>query len=161
MTQRVLTITVLVVALVVLWRYWPSDERRIQQLVQSIADALEPAAAETDLSRVARLGPLARGLAADVVVEGPTPAQGRDQVMAAALHVGRVAPTLSIVVRDIDVTVGPARTSATAIVTLAMSGTPDGAAGDWGDITELELNLTRRDDVWLVTRVAPVVVLRR
>lgn len=161
MTQRVLTIAVLVVALVVLWRYWPGDERRIQQLVQSMAAALEPAAGETDLSRVARLAPLAQGLAADVVVEGPTPTQGRDQVMAAALHAGRVAPQLSIVVRDIDVTVGAERTSATAIVTVAMTGTPGDASGTWRDITELELNLTRRDDVWLVTRVAPVVVLRR
>jgi hypothetical protein len=42
-----------------------------------------------------------------------------------------------------------------------LSGTPDATTGDWRDITELELTLSRHDDVWLVTRVAPVVVLRR
>lgn len=159
--QRFLTITVLLVALVALWRYWPSDERRIQQLVQTMADALEPAAAETDLSRVARLAPLARGLAPDVVVDGAISAQGRDQVMAAALQVGRIAPGLSVVVRDIDVTVEPSRVAAAAIVTVAVSGAPDTTTSDWGDVTELELTLSRHDDVWLVTRVAPVVVLRR
>lgn len=160
MTQRIVTVTVLLVALVALWRYWPSDERRIQLLVQDMAAALQPAPAETDIARVGRLAPLARGLATDIVVEGPTPAHGRQQVMAVAMQVGRVAPQLSIVVRDVEVRVEPARTTATALVTVAITGVGAGTTGAWDDITELQLDLARHDDVWLVTRVAPVAALR-
>lgn len=161
MTQRIVTVTVLVVTLVALWQYWPSDERRIQHLVQEMAGALQPATGETDLARVGRLAPLGRGLTADIVVEGPAPARGREQVMAVAMQLERVAPQLSIVVRDVEVRVEPARTAATALVTVAITGVTPGTSGGWDDITELQLDLTRHDDVWMVTRVAPVAVLRK
>jgi len=161
MTRRLFTVTVLVVALVTLWRFWPSDERRIQQLVQGMAAALQRVTDETDLARLARLAPLARGLAADVVIEGPSLARGREQVMAAAMQLGRGAPQLSIVVRNVEVTVDPARTAATALVTMAITGVTSGTTDTWRDITELQLDLTRHDDVWLVTRVAPVAALRK
>jgi hypothetical protein len=93
------------------------------------------------------------------VVEGPTPARGRDQVMAVAMQGGRAAPSLSIVVRDVDVQVEPGRATATALVTVAISGV-SGATGGWDDITELQLDLARHSDVWTVTRVAPVAALR-
>jgi len=157
MTQRIVTVTVLVVALVALWRYWPSDERQIQRHVQEMAGAVQPGADETDIARMGRLAPLARALSADVVVEGPTPARGRDQVMAIAMQGGRAAPRLSIVVRDVDIQVEPGRATATALVTVAISG---GTTGGWDDITELQLDLARHDDVWTVTRVAPVAALR-
>lgn len=160
MTQRVVTVSVLVVALIALWRYWPSDERRIQLLVQQMATALQPAPEETDIARATRLAPLARGLSPGIVVEGPTPVRGRDQVLAAAMQAGRIAPTLSIVVRDIDVRVEPGSTTATALVTVAIGGVPSGGSDGWGDISEVQLDLTRQNDVWLVRRVAPVTVLR-
>ena len=160
MTQRIVTVTVLVVALVALWRYWPSDERRIQGLVQELTAALQPGADETDITRVGRLAPLARGLAPDILVEGPAPLRGRDQVMAAAMQAGRLAPRLAIVVRDVEVTVEPARATATALVIVAITAEATGAAGAWDDINELRLDLARVNDVWLVTRVAPIAALR-
>ena len=129
MTQRIVTVTVLVVALVALWRYWPSDERQIQRLVQEMAGAVQPGADETDIARLGRLAPLAHALSADVVVEGPTPARGRDQVMAVAMQGGRAAPRLSIVVRDVDIQVEPGRATATALVTVAISGGTTGRLG--------------------------------
>jgi hypothetical protein len=156
MTQRIVTVSVLVVALVALWRYWPSDEQRIQRLVQEIAAALQPAADETDAARIGRLAPLARGLSTDVRVEGPTPLSGREQVMAAAMQAGRIAQELAIVVRDVEVVVEPSRTTATALVTVAVTG----GTGAWDDITEVQLELARHDEVWTVTRVAPVAALR-
>jgi hypothetical protein len=161
MTQRIVTVAVLLVALVALWRYWPSDERRIQQLVQEMAAALPPVAGETDTARVGRLAPLARGLATAIVVEGPAPVQGRELVMAAAMQLGRVAPELSIVVRDAEISVEPNRSKATALLAIAIGGVSADNRGTWDDITELQLDLTRQDDVWLVTRVAPVAALRR
>ena len=161
MTRRIITVTVLVAALVTLWQFWPSDERRIQQLVQGMAGALQRVSDETDLGRLGRLAPMARGLAADVVVEGPLVARGREQVMAVAMQLGRVAPHLSIVVRNVEVTVDPARTAATALVTVAITGVTSGTTDTWKDISELQLDLSRHDDVWLVTRVAPVVALRK
>jgi len=160
MTQRIATVTVLVLALVVLWRFWPSDERRIQQLVQEMADALQPGAGESDLARVGRLAPLARALADDVVVDGPASARGRDQVMAAAMRAGRVTPQLTVIVRDVDVRVDPGRTTATALVTVSIAGVSDGAGGSWADITELQFDLRRHEDVWTVARVAPAPALR-
>ena len=160
MTQRIVTVSVLVVALVALWRYWPSDEQRIQRLVQEIAAALQPAPDETDVARLGRLAPLARGLSTDIRVEGPTPLRGREQVMAAAMQAGRIAQRLAIVVRDVEISVEPSRTTATAIVTVDVSGADSGATGAWNDITEVQLDLARHDEVWTVTRVAPVVTLR-
>lgn len=160
MTQRVVTVSVLVMALVALWQYWPSDERRIQLLVQQMATALQPAPEETDSARATRLAPLTRGISPDIVVEGPTPVRGREHVLAAAMQAGRLAPELSIVVRDIDVRVEPGSTTATALVTVAIGGVTSAGSGGWDDISELQLDLTRQDDVWLVSRVAPVAVLR-
>ena len=160
MKQRIVTVSVLVVALVTLWRYWPSDEQRIQRLVQEIAVALRPAADETDVARIGRLAPLARGLSTDIRVEGPTTLSGREQVMAAAMQAGRVAQRLAIVVRDIEISVASSRMTATALVTVAVTGADSVATGAWDDITELQLDLTRQNDVWLVRRVAPVAALR-
>jgi hypothetical protein len=157
MTQRIVTVAVLLVALVALWRYWPSDERQIQRLVQELTAALQPDGSETDLARVGRLAPLARTLSPDILVEGPTPLRGREQVMAAAMQAGRAAAGLAIVVRDVEVRVEPSRTTATALVIVAITATD---AGDWTDITDLQLDLTRVNDAWLVTRVAPVPALR-
>jgi len=157
MTQRIVTVAVLVVALVALWRFWPSDERQIQRLVQELTAALEPEGHETDLARAGRLAPLARALSSDILIEGPTLLRGRDQVMAAAMQAGRAAPGLAIVVRDVEVRVEPSRTTATALVIVAITATD---AGDWTDITDLQLDLTRVNDAWLVTRVAPVAALR-
>jgi len=160
MTQRIVTVTVLALALVVLWRFWPRDERRIQQLVQEMADALQPGAGESDLARVGRLAPLARALADDVVVDGPASARGRDQVMAVAMQAGRVTPQLTVIVRDVDVRVEPGRTAATALVTVSIAGVSDGTGNSWDDITELQFDLRRHEDVWTVARVAPAPALR-
>jgi hypothetical protein len=159
--RRILTVTLLVLALVTLWQFWPSDERRIQQLVQDMAGALQHVTGETDLARLGRVAPLARGLASNVVVEGPWLARGRDQAMTAARQLEREAPQLSIVVRSIDVTVDPARTAATAVVTVAITGVTSRNSGNWNDVSELQLDLTRHDDVWLITRVAPVAALHK
>ena len=161
MTRRIFTVTVLLAVLFTLWRFWPSDERRIRDLVQGMASALPPVTDETDLTHLGHLAPLARGLATDVVVEGPWLAHGRQQVMAGAMQVGQLAPQLSIVVRNVKVTVDPARTAAKALVTVAITGVTSGTTDPWKDISELQLDLTRHDDIWLVTRVAPVVVLRK
>jgi len=157
MTQRIVTVTLLIVALMALWRYWPSDERQIQRLVQELTAALQPEGNETDLARVGRLAPLARTLSPDILIDGPTTLRGRDQVTAAAMEAGRAAPGLAIVVRDVEVRVEPSRTTATALVIVAITATD---AGDWDDFTELQLDLTRANDAWLVTRVAPVAAPR-
>ena len=161
MTRRIFTVTVLLATLFTIWRFWPSDERRIRQLVQGMASAVTAVTGETDMTHLGRLAPLARGLATDVVVEGPWLAIGREQVMAAAAQMGRMAPQLSIVVRNVEVTVDPTRTAAKALVTVAITGATSATADRWNDISELQLDLTRHDDIWLVTRVAPVVVVQK
>ena len=120
--------------------------------------ALEPTADETDVARIGRLAPLARGLSTDIRVEGPTTLSGREQVMAAAIQAGRVAQRLAIVVRDIEISVASSRRTATALAIPLPS--PAGISGAWDDITEFQLDLTRQNDVWLVSRVAPVAALR-
>ena len=62
MTRRIVTVTVLLATLFAIWRYWPSDERRIRQLVQGMAGAVPAVTGETDMTRIGRLAPLARGL---------------------------------------------------------------------------------------------------
>ena len=161
MTQRVITVSILLVALVAIWQIWPSDERRIRRIVHELAAAVEPGAGESDLARAARLAPLSRHLASDVVVDGPAPLQGRDQVLGAALQMSRAAAGVSLRVHGVAVAVEPSRDTAVTTLGVTVTGGDAGRGETWRDLAELRLELARRDDVWQVTRVAPVTALAR
>lgn len=161
MRYRVITVSILLVALVAIWQVWPSDERRIRRIVDELAAAIEPEAGEGDLARVARLAPLSRHLAADVVVDGPAPLQGRDQVLGAAMQLGRAAAGVSVRVHGVAVAVEPSRETAVTTMGVTVTGRGAGQSELLRDVAELRMELARRDDVWLVTRVAPVAALAR
>lgn len=160
MTRRAVTMAVLVAALFAIWHIWPSDERRIRRLVDELAQALQPADGEPELARAARLAPLSRHLADDVVVEAPSLLTGRDQVLAAALQASRVAG-LSLRVHGVQVMVERSRATATTTMGVTISGTNPATAQTWREISEVRLELARRDDEWIVTRIAPVAALVR
>jgi hypothetical protein len=166
MKARVVVFMLGLAILVTTWQLWPSDERRIRRIVYEMGEVFDGRPAASDLERVARMAPFARGLASDVVVEG-LPVQGvpegeairgRDVVVAAAMTVLRQMPELVVSVTRVDVRVKPGTAKATVTAGLSISGAA-GRDEAWRDIRELKLDLVRESDVWLITHFAPVRVL--
>lgn len=165
MKARVIVFAIGLALLAGIWLRWPSDERRIRALVGEIAGTFDGRDPGSELERVARLAPLARALAPDVVVDGlspddPVAVTGRDAVLGAAAGALRLVPDLTIQVEHVAVKVAPGSAEASAIAALIVSSTR-GEAGEWRDIREVQLELSRREDQWLVTRVTPVQALQR
>jgi hypothetical protein len=166
MNARVVVFSLGLAMLLATWQLWPSDERRIRKLVYEMGEVFDGRPTATDLERAARLAPLARVLASDVVVDelpaegvvDGTAIHGRDVVVAAAMAGLRQMPDLVVSVTSVDVRVGPGTPKATATAALSISGGV-GPGGAWRDVRELKLDLVRESDVWLVTHVAPVRVL--
>lgn len=154
--------------LVGIWQVWPSDQRRIRSLVAGIAGAFDGRTAANELERAARLAPLARALAPDVVVDGlaadgrvaDAALAGREAVIGAAAGALRLVPDLTIRVEDVVVTVAPQASRASAIAGIVVSGAA-GDAGGWRDVREVRFELSRHEDGWLVTRVTPIQALQR
>jgi hypothetical protein len=168
MRSRVIVFVVGLALLVGIWQRWPSDQRRIKALVGEIAGAFDGRTVANELERAARLAPLARVLAPDVVVDGfaadgrvaDAALAGRDAVIGAAAGALRLAPDLTIRVEDVVVTVAPRASQASAIAGIVVSSAA-GDAGGWRDIREVQFELSRREDHWLVTRVTPIQALQR
>jgi hypothetical protein len=168
MKSRVIVFAVGLAMLIGIWQRWPSDERRIRRLVGEVAGTFDGRAAAGDLERAARLAPLGRTLAPDVVVDGISPdgsladavLSGREAVIGAAAGALRLAPDLHVSVEDVVVTVLPRASQATAIAGIVVSS-GGGSVGGWRDIREVQFELARHEDTWLVTRVTPIQTLRR
>jgi hypothetical protein len=167
MKSRVIVFAVGLALLLGIWQRWPSDERRIRRVVGEIAGPFDGRAAASDLERAARLAPLLRVLAPDVVVDGIAPdgrladaaLSGRDAVVAAAVGALRLAPELNVSIEDVLVTVMPRASQATAVAGILISGR--GGEVMWQDVREVQFELARHEDSWLVTRVTPIQALRR
>jgi hypothetical protein len=168
MRSRLVVFAVGLALLVGIWQRWPSDQRRIKALVGEIAGAFDGRAAANELERAARLAPLARALAPDVVVDGFAPdgrvadaaLEGREAVIGAAAGALRLVPDLTIRVEDVIVTVAPRAAQASAIAGIVVSSAV-GDAGGWRDVREVQFELSRHEDHWLVTRVTPIQSLQR
>jgi hypothetical protein len=167
MKARALLFALGLAILITAWQVWPSDERRIRRLVHELGDVFDGRPMTTDFERAARLAPLARALAPDVVVEGVA-AQGldgagvltsRESVVGGAMAALRVMPDLVVSVESVDVSIWPDQARASARVGLAI-GRESGDSGPWRDITELTIDLVKSGDVWLVARMAPERPLR-
>ena len=166
MKARVAVFSLGLAILLTTWQLWPSDQRRVSRLVYEMGEVFDGRPTTSDVERVARLAPLARALASDVVVEG-FPAQGgvdgdavhgRDVVIATAMTVLRQMPDLVVSVSSVDVRIRPGTPRATVTCGVSISG---GAGRDdaWRDVREVKLDLVRASDVWLVSHIAPVRVL--
>lgn len=170
MRGRAVAFLVLGAALVTIWQVWPSDERRIKRLIREMAAAVGPDQGEGDLARAGRLAPLARALASDVVIEGLPESvpgggggrvRGRENLIGAVMQIGRAIPELAVHVRNVEVTFAPDYSSAQALAAVEVRGVGRETGGAWSGIDEIELDLVRLDDTWLVSRIAPHAVLRR
>ena len=168
MRSRVIVFVIGLALLAGIWQRWPSDQRRIRALVGEIAGTFDGRAVASELERAARLAPLARALAPEVVVDGiaadgraaEAVLAGRDAVIGAAAGALRLVPDLTIRVEDVVVTVAPGASQASAIAGIVVSSAA-GDAGGWRDVREVQFELSRYEDTWLVTRVSPVEALQR
>ena len=168
MKSRVIVFAAGLALLVGIWQGWPSDQRRIRALVVEIASTFDGRTAANELERAARLAPLARALAPDVVVDGlaadgrvaDAALAGRDAVIGAAAGALRLVPDLTIRVEDVVVTVAPHASQASAIAGIVVSSAA-GDAGGWRDVREVQFELSRHEDHWLVTRITPIQALQR
>lgn len=167
MRPRLIVFAVGLALLVGIWQRWPSDQRRIRTLVVEIVGVFDGRTVASELERATRLAPLARALAPDVIVDGiaadgrvsDAALQGRDAVIGAAAGALRLAPDLTVRIDDVVVTVEPRASQASAVAGIVVTSTAH--AGGWGDIREVQFELSRHEDHWLVTRVTPIQVLRR
>lgn len=168
MRSRLIVFAVGLALLIGIWQRWPSDQRRIKTLVGEIAGTFDGRGAGSELERAARLAPLARSLAPDVVVDGiaadgrvaDAALVGRDAVIGAAAGALRLAPDLTIRVEDVVVTLAPRALQASAIAGIVVSSGASHAGG-WRDVREVQFELTRHEDRWLVSRVTPIQALQR
>jgi hypothetical protein len=145
-----------IVVIAAVWWLWPTETRRVRTRVIALAHAVSVPAGEPDLQRVARMAALARGLAADVSLEGPEDGRaitGREAVVGLASRLGSLAGPASIELSGVNVAVDDLGSSAavTATVHLRTSEHPD--------VQRLEseavrIELTKVAGEWLVTRVA-------
>jgi hypothetical protein len=168
MRSRLIVFAVGLALLVGIWQRWPSDPRRIRALVGEIAGVFDGRTIANELERAARLAPLARALAPDVIVDGiaadgrvsDAALQGRDAVVGAAAGALRLAPDLTVRIDDVVVTVGPGALQASAVAGIVVTSTA-GETGGWRDVREVQFELSRHEDHWLVTRVTPIQALQR
>lgn len=158
--RAVLVLVVALVAGLIAWHYWTSEEDRIRARLAELASAAGTPADETPLARVGRLATLNRGLTDDARFEGgpglPS-LEGREAFVGFASQAAALGP-YTITVEGADVTIDGMY--ATVQVTVRVSGLDDGPQRRRFDGQEFEVELKKPDDEWLVTRVTPLSALK-
>lgn len=150
-----------VVAIVLAYRWWASEARAIRHQLATIARLATPPPDEGDLGMVTRLAQLRNALAPDIRVSATAPGTGaqmpqeivgRDVVLALA---GRWQPTrerMTLEFVDVQVTVDDggkeAEVYCTAKVTLHPPSEPPTV-----DARELTIGFAKVDGIWIVRSV--------
>ena len=155
---------VLLLAIVLGYRWWTSDERAIKKQLSAIAESLTVAPNEGSLGPVTRVAMLRRTLAPDVRVSaGPSSTgsdtagagahtlAGRDAVLGAA---SRWAPPGGVKVDFVNVRVEVSDDGATARVSCtATMASPGGSGATTVDARDVTIDFTRIEGAWLVSAV--------
>ena len=154
---------VLLLAIVLGYRWWTSDERAIKKQLAAVAESLTVAPNEGSLGPVSRVAMLRRTLAPDIRVSaGPSsggePAGGgahslvgRDAVLGAA---SRWAPPGGVTVDFVNVRVQVSDDRGSAHVSCTATMTSPGASGaPTVDARDVTIDFTRIEGAWLVSVV--------
>lgn len=165
--------TVLLLTMVIGYRWWTSDERAIRNQMSAIARSLTVASNDGELGPVTRIAALRKALAPEVrVAAGPQPDGSDPGVRGPRQIVGRDAvlalvgqwrpPDGGVTVEFVDVQVAVDDRGAGAEVYCTATVTSRGASGQPSvDARELTVGLTNVDGAWLVSSVQPEETLTR
>jgi hypothetical protein len=149
------------VAALAIWLWWPGEERRIRAHLTELAEAASVPAAETDLARVARLGVLARGVAADVEFSPGgrrSSVTGRKALLGIAAQLSRRGP-VEFRLADVDVEVDDTGLTATVSATVLVwrpPGSRELEALQGFEGQEVRVRLVTIDGQWLVRGAAVI-----
>ncbi len=155
---------VLLLAIVLGYRWWTSDERAIKKQLAAIAESLTVAPDEGSLGPVTRVATLRRTLAPDVRVSAGPPSTGsdaagagahtlagRDAVLGAA---SRWAPPGGVTVDFVNVRIEVSDDRGSAHVSCTATMTSPGASGaPTVDARDIRIDFTRIEGAWLVSVV--------
>lgn len=143
------------------WKnFFPSDETRIVQRLEQLADEVTRSAADPSVG-LARAARMAAYFTTDVVIDpgGGVPAlHGREALLAVAGSVQPRTGSMRVALEDADVKLVH-RDSADVTLTVTVTrngGTPEASF----DAREFAVGMVRQQDDWLVARVTAIDTLR-
>ncbi len=144
------------------WLLFPSEERVIRRLFADLAADANSAFAATGLARMTGAAGIAGYFTEDVRVEaaGVPPIVGRAALLAVAAHPA-AERNLRVAFVDVQVTVAPDRRTASAYLTLQITGDEPGSGNRTIDARELEVTLQKSDGRWLIAAARTVDTLDR
>lgn len=140
----------LIVAALVKW--WPSDKRDVQHVLDAVADVLSVPPTEADVSRAARLADLRSYFADTVLIRLPEAhIPNRDAMMAIAEQYSPPPGGVFVEFQDVNIS-APGDNTAHVRLTARISR----KTGDNDTTSEdrpASLDLAKRDGNWLITNV--------
>jgi hypothetical protein len=157
--SRLIVLVVLAALGVWLWTIlFPSPEHIVRKRLAKLAQDVSFTQNENDLIKIADAQNVAGFFSSNVEVNITIPGHeeatmaGREQIQEAAMASRQQATALNVKFPDINVTVAPDKTSATADVTLdaTVSGEHDAI------IQELNITFQKMDGDWLISKVETV-----
>jgi len=141
----------------------PGEERKIARRLDELAEAASVNADESPVIRAAGGARIGRYFTEHAVIQmdaDAEPIQGRDTVVALASQARAAAADLKVRFTDVEIRV-PDSGTATAHLTLIVSGRSQVDAGDSTDGRELALTLQKIDGDWLISRAETLRTLQR
>lgn len=162
--RRIVALVAVAVAVVFAARAgWPGEERLIRSRLEDLA-AVASESGGQGLGQMAHAVKLAGFFSADAVVDLGSPypeIRGRDAIAALAARAAAPDDEFTITFKDITVALDPGETSATARLTAVVSGRGPRLLDDTVDARELEIELSKADGEWTLSRATIVQPIER
>ena len=167
MTAAVRTLAGILALLVVVWgagALFPSEERRIRQRLDELAETASMEAGEPPLVRMSRAARIGRHFTENVVVDLGDPfrlIRGREAAIGAAARIPVRPEGVTFEFVDVQVVVAPDEQTATVRLTAQGSGLDVGTGDQVIDARELDMTLRQLAGEWLIGRVDGIEVIER
>lgn len=153
-------VSIVVIGLLV-YLWWPSEERAIKRRLNELAEIVSLPETEPELGRVTRVAGVRGYLADDLRIQTGSQEVSRDAVLAV---VGRFTPPpggILVDFVDTQVTLAPDSTTADVYLTVKIT-TRDSRTGEPTlDAREATVGMAKRRGEWVVTSAATLETLRR
>ena len=149
------------IAVAAAWLLWPSEENRIRQRLESLADRLSLPAAEEGLARITRAATVRNYFTADVAIEFPAElglaASGRDEVAALVARAPVPPGGIEVEIVSADIRLGGDSTSADARIETRVVARDTSEDASILDARMIALTLIRGENDWLIShaRIMP------
>jgi hypothetical protein len=154
-TARVLLVAAVLLACLLGYRYWASDERQIARLLDNVADAVSQAEGEAGVTGLAEVAGLTNYLTADVTIEATLPTRaaairGAQDVVATVGRFRAVFPVVTLSFDDAVISVDSDSAATVQAVARTEMRDKDGAREE--EAWQVVLSLARRDGKWVMAQ---------